>query len=81
MSITKLNYACVYVFVLHPLLFSYRGNRTRALNSEGKHDRADFTDWMSFLLPNSMEDSALIQKPFVKIQLKFTPPLYCPILQ
>ena len=36
-------------FILRPLLLLYKWIRTRALSSEYKTDRADFTDWISFL--------------------------------
>ena len=47
---------CVCVFVLRLLLFPYRGGRTRALSSAYKSDQVDFTDWMSFLTSNLMEE-------------------------
>ena len=49
----------VYVFALRPLLFLYRGGRSRALSSACKSDQVDFTDWMSFLTPNLMEEIIL----------------------
>ena len=45
----------VCVFVLNPLIFPYRGNRTWALSSACKTDQGDFTDWMPFLPSNLMK--------------------------
>ena len=53
---------CVCVFVLRPSLYPCREGGTWALNSACKTDRADFTDWMSFLPSISWSKSALIQK-------------------
>ena len=44
------------LFVLRPLLFSYRGGSTRALNSECKTDQTNFTEWMPFLRSSLMEE-------------------------
>lgn len=44
------------MFVLHHLLFPFRGGKTRALNSECKADQDNFTDWMSFLPSNLVEE-------------------------
>ena len=43
----KRTLGCVCLFVLHPLLFPYRGSGTRFLSSASKTDQANFTDWMS----------------------------------
>ena len=51
---------CVHVFISCLLLFSSRVGRTRALRSECKIDRADFTDWMSFLPSNLVEKTSPI---------------------
>lgn len=48
----------VYVFVLHSLLFLYRGGKIWALCSKCKSDRADFTNGMSFILPKLMEETS-----------------------
>ena len=47
---------CVCLFVQRPLLFPYNGGRMRVLSSISKADQADFTDWMSFLPSNLMEE-------------------------
>ena len=44
------------VFILRSFLFSSRGGRAWALISGFKTDRADFTDWMSFLPSNLAEE-------------------------
>ena len=36
-----------------------------------KSDRADFSDWMSFLPSNLMEEITLIQKPLAQIPKVF----------
>ena len=41
---------------LSPLLFPFRGGRPGALSSAYKADCADFTDWMSLLPSNIMEE-------------------------
>ena len=41
------------MFVVDPLLFPFG---TQALSSACKIDRADFTDWMSFLTSNLTEE-------------------------
>ena len=42
--------------LLCPILFPYRGSKIWGLSCERKTDQADFTDWMSFLLSNLMEE-------------------------
>ena len=44
------------VFVLLPLLYPSIGGRTEILSSECMIYQIDLTDWMSFLLSNSMEE-------------------------
>ena len=61
---------CLYVFVLHLLLFFFRGGRALALRFEWKIEHADSTDWMSFLPPRLVEEvrsapETLSSKPFV----------------
>ena len=46
----------VCVFVLRLLLLPSREGRTLALRSECKIDQADFTDWMSFLPSDLIEE-------------------------
>ena len=53
---------CVWVFILHPLLFPSGGGRKWALSSEYKIDQVNFTDWMSFLTSNKKWKATLIQK-------------------
>lgn len=43
-------------FLPRPLLYPYRGGRTRVLNTEYETDRDDFTDWMYFLPFNLPEE-------------------------
>ena len=44
------------VFVLRPLLLLYKWRRRWASSCEYKTNQAEFTDWMSFLLVNLMEE-------------------------
>ena len=44
------------MFVLRSLLFPYKGARASTLSSECKIDQADFTDWITFLLSNLLEE-------------------------
>lgn len=52
----KINKLSDCEFVLRPLLFSSRGDETFLLSSECKTEQANFTDRMSFLLSNLMEE-------------------------
>ena len=45
-----------YVFVLRLLLSPSSGGRTQPLSSGCKTDKADFTDWVSSLPSNFMEE-------------------------
>ena len=48
---------CVYFFVCFTsFIIPYRGGRKLALISVWKTDQADFTDWISFLPSNLMEE-------------------------
>ena len=47
---------CVCVHVLRSLLYPTIRGRMCALSSECKTDQAHFTDWMSFLQSNFMEE-------------------------
>ena len=49
------------LFVLHSLVFPHGGGRTQALSATCKTDRADFTNWMSFLPSNVIEEISLTQ--------------------
>ena len=46
----------VHVFVLHALLFPYRGGRMQAFRSTCKIDVADFIDWRCFLPSNLIKE-------------------------
>ena len=54
---------CVCVFVSRPLLFPYRGGRMQALSIACKTDQDEFTDWMSILPSNLMEEISPDAKP------------------
>ena len=41
---------------LRPLSFHYKWAKVRDLSSACQTDQADFTDWMSFILSNLMEE-------------------------
>ena len=62
------------MFLLGPLLFPSKRGRTRVLSSECKTDQADFSDWMSFLQSNLMEEispipeALSINKSFLSIE-------------
>lgn len=47
-------YDFMFMFVLCPLLFPYREGNER--NSACKTDQTNFTDWMSFLPSNLIEE-------------------------
>ena len=47
---------CLCVHVLRSLLFPTIRGRMWALSSERKTDQAHFTDWISFLQSNLMEE-------------------------
>ena len=58
------------MFVLHLLLFFFRGGRALALRFEWKIEHADLTDWMSFLPTSLVEEvrstpETLSSKPFI----------------
>ena len=56
---------------LSPLLFPFRGGRPGALSSAYKADCADFTDWMSLLPSNIMEEISPQRKylkPFISME-------------
>ena len=59
------------LFVLGLLLFPSRGGRVLNVSFESKIGQADFTDWMSFLPSNPMEEIALIQNPLTQIPKTF----------
>ena len=61
----------VCVFILHPLLFPYRGARTWVLSSPCKTDWADFIDWMSFLPSNLIEEINHDAEPLSQIPKAF----------
>ena len=48
-------YMCVCMFILCPLLFSFRISRTRALSSKYNFNLADFKDLMFLLRSNLIE--------------------------
>ena len=52
----KLMHLCVYN--LRPSLFPSWGGRARFLSSECKTGQADFTDWISFLPTNFIEETS-----------------------
>ena len=49
-------YICMCLCMFSRLLFPYRGGMARVLSSACKDDRADFTDWMSFLQSNVINE-------------------------
>ena len=49
-------WVCMFVFVLHPLLFLYKKGRARALISECETNQGDFTIWIYFLPSNLIEE-------------------------
>ena len=59
---------CVCVLVLRLLLSPYRGDRMQALSSTCKTDQADFTDWMSFLTSNLMEEISVNTEPLISME-------------
>ena len=44
------------MLISRPLLFPSKGGRGRAFSTECQIDQANFTDWMSFLSSNFMDD-------------------------
>ena len=50
---------CMCLFVLHSSLLPHSGGRTKALISACKIDQADFTDWVSILPSNLVEEISL----------------------
>ena len=58
------------MFVLHLLLFFFRGGRALGLRFDWKIEHADLTDWMSFLPTSLVEEvrstpETLSSKPFI----------------
>lgn len=51
-------FVCQFVFVLHPLFFLTKSGTMWALSCECKIDPADFTESMTFLSPNFVDENS-----------------------